>query len=210
MTGSMKDHWNKVYSSREVSKLGWYLEKPEHSLKLLSNCEINKDDPVLDVGVGASKFIDSLIENGYNNITAIDISEVALDKLKERIGEEKASKIEWIVDNITRPEHIDKLENIAVWHDRAVLHFLVDEAQQDAYFQTLKKVVRVNGYAIISAFSKEGAKKCSGLDVVNYDKEMIAEKLGDDFSLVESFDHTHIMPSGDHRPYVYTLFKRIK
>jgi len=62
---------------------------------------------------------------------------------------------------------------------------------------------------IIAIFSLEGAKKCSGLDVVNYDHTMISQFLGNEFELLEHFPYLHIQPSGGKRPYAYTLFKRI-
>ncbi len=208
MDSKMKEHWNKVYSTRDVDKLGWYEEIPEPSIRLLSKCHINKDESILDVGAGASTFIDYLINQGFSNIIAADISEIALNKLKERLGKEKASRVRWIVDDITQPIHIQNLRDISVWHDRAVLHFLLKEAHQQEYLSTLKKVIKRDGYIIIAAFSLEGAKKCSGLDVKNYDQNMLGKFLGEDFSLLEYFDYTHYMPSGEPRPYIYTLFQK--
>jgi len=207
MNHSMKQHWNEIYAALDVDELTWYEEIPEPSIKLLSKCNINKDETVLDIGAGASTFIDHLVNNGFKNIIAVDISDVALDKLKERLGKERASLIRWIVDDITQPVHIQDLRNVAVWHDRAVLHFLLGEDEQRTYLTTLKKVVRKGGYVIISAFSLKGAKKCTGLDVKNYDQDMLAKFLGDDFNLLEYFDHKFYMPSGE-RPYIYTLFQR--
>jgi ubiquinone/menaquinone biosynthesis C-methylase UbiE len=208
MDSSMKEHWDEIYEALDADELTWYEEIPEASIKLLSKCHINKDESILDVGVGASTFIDYLINQGFSNIIATDISEIALNKIKERLGEEKASLVRWIVDDITQPTHIQNLRNIAVWHDRAVLHFLLKENQQQMYLSTLKKVVKKGGYVIIAAFSLKGAKKCSGLNVKNYDQNMLAEFLGEDFSLLDSFDYTHYMPSREPRPYVYALFQR--
>lgn len=204
----MKEHWNKIYSMRDVNKLSWYEEIPEPSIRLLSKCRIKKDEFVLDVGAGASTFIDYLIDQGFSNIIATDISEIALNKLKERLGKEKASQIRWIIDDITQPIYIQNLRDISVWHDRAVLHFLLKEKQQREYLSTLKKVIKKGGYVIIAAFSLEGAKKCSGLDVKNYDQNMLAKFLGEEFSLLEYFDYIHYMPSGETRPYIYTLFQK--
>ncbi len=209
MDNQMKDHWNNIYQSRKVNTLGWYEKKPTPCLSLLAKCNIDKDDPVLDVGAGASTFIDSLLEEKYTNIIALDISKKALDKLKERLGKEKASKVKWIIDDITNPVYITKFENIAVWHDRAVLHFFLKESQIQTYFSTLKKVVRKGGYAVIAAFSLQGAKKCSGLNIKNYDCNMLTEYLGEEFRLIEAFDYTYCMPSGDTRPYIYTLFQKL-
>ncbi|VVB84890.1 Methyltransferase domain protein [uncultured archaeon] len=208
MNASMKEHWNEIYAALDADELTWYEEIPEASIKLLSGCHINKNDPILDVGAGASTFVDYLVNQGFRNIIATDISEIALDKLKERLGKEKTSRVRWIVDDITRPVHIRDLSDIAVWHDRAVLHFLLEENEQQEYLSTLKKVIRKGGYVIIAAFSLKGAKKCSGLNVKNYDQDMLAGFLGEDFSLLDHFDYTHHMPSGGPRPYIYTLFQK--
>ncbi len=208
MKASMKEHWNEIYEALDVDELTWYEEIPEPSIKLLSKCHINKDESILDVGAGASTFVDDLIDQGFRDIIAVDISEIALNKLKERLGKEKASLVRWIVDDITQPVHIQNLRDIAVWHDRAVLHFLLEENQQNMYLSMLKKVLKKGGYVIIAAFSLKGAKKCSGLDVKNYDQNMLANFLGEDFRLLEYFDYTYHMPSGKPREYVYTLFQK--
>jgi len=210
MNTSIKEHWNEIYTYLDADELTWYEEIPEACISLLSKCHINKNESVLDVGAGESTFIDYLVNQGFNNIIAVDISEIALNKLKARFGKEKASLVRWIVDDITQPVQTRDLSDIAVWHDRAVLHFLLDEKQQHAYLSTLKKVVKKDGYVIIATFSLKGAKKCSGLDVKNYDQNMLAKFLGEDFSLLEFFDYTHYMPSGEPRPYIYTLFQKNK
>ena len=204
----MREHWNKVYSSKDTKELGWYEETPEPFIKLFSKCRISKDAAILDVGAGTTTLIDFFIGSEYTNISVADISEVALEKLKERLGKEKSLLVKWIVDDLRQPKHINQLKDIALWHDRAVLHFMVEENQQKTYFATLKKVVQKSGYVIISAFSKEGAKKCSGLDVVNYDQNMLSERLGDDFELIVTFDYIYHMPSGNTRPFIYTLFQK--
>ena len=208
MNDSMREHWNDVYSSNAVDQLGWYEKTPTPSLELLLKCNATKDMTVLDVGTGASTFIDCLIEEGFTNIIATDISEMALSKLRERLGKETASLVRWIVDDITKPIHIQNLEGIDIWHDRAVLHFLVKDDERNAYLSTLKRVVKQGGYVIIATFSLKGARKCSGLDIRNYDENLLAELLGEDFELVEHFDYMYHMPSGEARPYIYTLFRR--
>ena len=208
MNNSMREHWNDVYSSKDVNQLGWYEKTPTPSLELLSKCNATKDMTILDVGTGASTFIDCLIEEGFTNIIATDISEMALSKLRERLGKETASLVRWIVDDITKPIHIQNLEGIDIWHDRAVLHFLVKDDERNAYLSTLKRVVKQGGYVIIATFSLKGASKCSGLDIGKYDENLLAELLGEDFELVEHFDSMYYMPSGEARPYIYTLFQR--
>jgi cyclopropane fatty-acyl-phospholipid synthase-like methyltransferase len=209
MNDAMKEHWDKVYLSNDTKELAWYEQTPKSSMKLLSKCHLGGNAAILDVGAGATTLVDFLISSGYENITVVDISEAALGKLKGRLGKEKSILVKWIVDDLRQPKHINQLKGIALWHDRAVLHFMVEENQQKTYFATLKKVVQKSGYVIISAFSKEGAKKCSGLDVVNYDQNMLSERLGDTFELIETFDYIYHMPSGNTRPFIYALFQRM-
>lgn len=204
---AMKEHWDNAYASRETSQLGWYEEKPACSIRLLDRCGLEKTDAILDVGAGASLFIDYLVGEGFQNVIAADISGAALDKLKERLGE-KARLARWVVDDVTNPAALLNLKDIALWHDRALLHFLLEDEQRAAYIATLKGVLKSGGYVIIGVFSLDGARKCSGLDLKNYDEKMLSDFLGGEFMLLESFSHTHQTPSGDERPYIYTLFQR--
>jgi|SRR5674476_55281 len=204
-----KNHWDKVYSKNDLDKLGWYEETPQPSLDLINSCNLNKDAAVLGVGSGASTLIKNLIHDSYSNIIVLDISKVALDRAKQLLTPEEAEKVKWIVDDITNPYNIIQIGSIDLWHDRTVLHFLIDVNQQKAYLETLKKVVRKDGFVIIAVFSLEGAKKCSGLDVKNYDHNMIEEYLGNNFKLLNHFPYLYKMSSGDIRPYIYTLFQRI-
>ena len=204
-----KNHWDKVYSKIDLDKLGWYEETPQPSLDLINSCNLNKDAAILDVGSGATTLIKNLIHDSYSNILALDISPVALDRAKQLLTPDEAAKVKWIVDDVTNPENLNQQGSIDLWHDRTVLHFLIEENQQKKYLETLKKVVRKEGFVIIAVFSRDGAKKCSGLNVKNYDQNMIKEFLGKDFKLLKHFPYLYKMPSGDIRPYVYTLFQRI-
>jgi len=205
-----KNHWNKVYSKSEINKLGWYEESPEPSIGLIKKGNLKNDAVILDVGSGVTTLIEKILEQGYNSIIATDISEIALSKAKEKLKTEKAKLVKWIVDDITNPEYLTEPGTIDLWHDRTMLHFLTEENQKDGYLSTLKGLVKVGGFVIIAVFSLEGAKKCSGLDVVNYDHTMISEFLGNEFDLLEHFPYLYIQPSGGERPYEYTLFRRTK
>ena len=109
---------------------------------------------------------------------------------------------------MTKPDLLYSLERVDLWHDRAVLHFFNDPADQLAYFDLLRKLIASNGYVIIAAFNLDGAEKCSGLQVYRYNRHMLQEQLGEGFSLIKAFDYTYRMPSGDTREYIYTLFQK--
>ena len=199
-------HWNKVYTNAEIENLGWYENDPKESLELIEKCKLNKNAAIFISGAGATTLVDELLERKYTNIIANDIAEAALISLKSRIGRSEAVK--FVIDDLTKPKKLQFLPKIDLWIDRAVLHFFLKEEEQKSYFDILKQLVKPKGFVIIASFSLEGAKKCSGLDVFNYNTDMIVNRLGNEFKLLTTFDHTYIMPSGGERPYVYTLFQR--
>lgn len=205
----LKLHWNKTYERAKIEKLGWYEENPEPSLRLIEHCNFDKKALILNVGAGATRLVDELLDEGYEHIIANDISASALDKLKLRLGE-RENKIHWVVDDLIQPTQLCNLEQVDLWHDRAVLHFFSDKKEQDTYFDLLRKLVKKNGFVIIATFNLDSATKCSGLPVFRYDKKMLQEKLGGDFELIEAFDYCYTMPKGETRKYIYTLFKRIE
>jgi len=203
-------HWNKTYDKNATEKLGWYEDKPEKSLQLIEKCELNKNAAILNVGAGSTTLIDELLKQEYTNLIANDLSSSAIEKLQERLGADR-HKVKWIIDDLTFPSELAKLENeIDLWHDRAVLHFFTGKYEQDAYFSLLRRLVKKNGYAIIAVFNLNGATKCSGLPVLRYDENMIHLKLGEDFELIDAFNHTYTQPSGNTRAFIYTLYKKIK
>lgn len=204
----LKSHWDKTYIQSNIEQLGWYEENPQPSLDLISKCNLSKDSSILNVGVGATTLIEKLLTQGYENLIANDISSTAIGKLKARLGDKKSKEVLWITDNLIHPKELNKLEPIDLWHDRAVLHFFTEVDEQNTYFDLLKKLVRKEGHVIIATFNQNAETKCSGLPVFRYDEEMIREKLGNDFELIEAFNYTYVMPSKNTREYVYTLFKR--
>jgi cyclopropane fatty-acyl-phospholipid synthase-like methyltransferase len=202
-----RTHWNSVYVKSPIEKLGWYEEDPEPSLRLIEKCNLNMNDIILNVGTGTSTLIDELLKKGYENIIANDLSSQALETLKSRLGK-KNNEVRWIVDDLTQPNELAKLEPIDLWHDRAVLHFFTNEKDRKIYFALLNKLVKANGYVIIAAFNLQGAEKCSGLPVFRYNANMLLNALGSSFEMIESFNYTYTMPSGDTREYIYTLFRK--
>lgn len=201
-----KEHWDKVYSNSEVNKLGWYEEIPQPSIKLIEKCNLKKNSVILDVGTGATSLIPYLLEKDYTNIIALDISEEVIKKTSQGLKSEDANKVKWVIDDIANPKLLN--EKVDLWHDRTVLHFLIDEKQQEGYLTTLNRIVKPGGYVIIAVFSLAGAKKCSGLDVKNYNEQMISKFLGNEYELLDNFYYIYVQPSGNERPFVYTLFKR--
>ena len=201
----LAEHWDKTYLKSPEEKLGWYETDLAPTLNLVAKANLKKSAKILIAGAGSTNLVDSLIDSGYDQLLASDISAVALKNLESRIGHEK---IVFLVDDLTKPSHLLDINPVDLWIDRAVLHFFITNEEQDIYFDLLNKKVKSQGYVILAEFNLNGATKCSGLPVHRYSKEMLQEKMEPEFKLVESFDYNYIMPSGEQRPYIYTLFKK--
>jgi SAM-dependent methyltransferase len=226
MNQQAQKHWNKVYNTRETETLGWYEEQPNPSLDLVESCHLDRHSVIFNAGAGSSFLIDALLDKGYQDIVACDISEAALDKLKERLGPERAKKVRWVTDDLTNSRILTGSDvmtvsdvmtgsdvtigkhSVDLWHDRAVLHFFTTVKEQDAYFNLLDKLLKPGGYTIIAAFSLDGADMCSGLPVHRYSADMLENRMGPGYSLLEQLEYTYHTPSGNPRPYIYTLFRK--
>lgn len=201
-------HWNAAYQKSPITNLGWYEENPAPSLELIDVCNLPKEALIFNAGAGATTLISELLKKGYVNIVVNDIAAAALAELESHLPPYKNTHIQFVTDDLTNPSELLKLKNVDLWHDRAVLHFFTEEKQQNVYFDLLKGALKPKGFVILAEFNLEGAKKCSGLDVFNYNEEMLQERLGSDFELLKSFNYTYIQPSGNTREYVYTLFQK--
>ena len=204
---NFKYHWNKAYKNSKKENLGWFENDITESFKLIQKCELSKNSIIFNAGAGESLLIKELQKHGYSNIIINDISDVAIEKLKSSL--DKANGLNFIVDDLTYPVKLLKIEKVDLWHDRAVLHFFINLNQQEAYFNLLKQKVKSGGYVIFSEFALNGAKKCCGLEILNYDNNMFQNNLGDDFQLIDTYNYLYAHPSnGNTRKYIYSLFKR--
>ncbi|HLV15069.1 MAG TPA: methyltransferase domain-containing protein [Xanthomarina sp.] len=203
----LKSHWDKAYN-KEDNQLGWFEETPTQTMQLVEACQLKKDATILNVGAGTTNLIEALLDAGYTNLIANDLSEVALQKLQSRIKESHNYDLKAIADDITNPSDLQNLQNIDLWIDRAVLHFFLKEEEQTAYFNLINNILAKKAFVLIAVFALDGAEKCCGLDLKRYNVEMLQNKLGESFKLVNSFNYTFINPFGGERPYVYSLFQK--
>lgn len=204
---SLQKHWDTTYSTNENNKLGWFEATAEPTLSMIKQCNLSKNARLLNVGAGSTILIEELVALEYKNVIASDLSAESLKNLQSRMASKKEA-VDWIIDDITNPKILSELKPVDLWNDRAVLHFFTKPEDQDTYFKLLKKLIKPLGYVIIAVFNTEGATKCCGLPVQRYNKEMLEEKLGNEFKLIDTFNYIYTNPFGDDRPYVYTLFKK--
>jgi SAM-dependent methyltransferase len=199
-----KQHWENVYQNKSPHEVSWFQAVPELSLRLMSSAGVGLDEPVIDVGGGASKLVDALYDAGYSDISVLDVSSAALVHAQNRLGN-KANNINWYEQDIT---HFVPPKQFALWHDRAVFHFLTHQADRDSYIAVLKKALKPGGHLIIMAFATDGPVKCSGLEIVQYDTTKLINALGPGFDLVEDGYEIHKTPVGNQQKFAYFMFSR--
>ncbi|WP_183249110.1 trans-aconitate 2-methyltransferase [Bradyrhizobium sp. cir1] len=198
-----RTHWENVYATKGEAEVSWYQDSPEISLAMIRAANADHDAAIIDIGGGASRLVDALLQDGYRRLTVLDLSANALDVAKKRIGQ-AASTIDWIVaDAMTwRPTR-----TYDVWHDRAAFHFLTDPDDRAAYVERLRSAVSPGGQVIIATFAPDGPEKCSGLPVQRHDSASLAAELGPAFELVETRSETHHTPWHSTQAFQFSRFK---
>jgi hypothetical protein len=200
-----KSHWDSAYATKG-DDVSWYQPNPGRSLEMIAAAAPMRGASIIDVGAGASRLVDNLLDFGYTDVTLLDVSEVALDATRRRLGG-VSGKVSWIAADITSWQP-DRSRD--VWHDRAVFHFLTDEAAQNAYLSALKQGTRLGSAIILFTFALTGPAKCSGLPVQRYSAETLADRLGPDFSLYTNGTERHPTPFGTTQDFTYAGFRRCR
>jgi SAM-dependent methyltransferase len=202
-TDGFKKHWESIYETRALTEVSWYQATPALSHELIRATGVTDAAPIIDVGGGASLLVDVLQQAGFRDLTVLDISAAALERVRERLGL-RASAITLIDADVTEYQ---PSRQFVVWHDRAVFHFLTDATERDRYKATLRRALTPGGHVIIATFALDGPLRCSGLEVVRYNASSLTEELGKGFALVESREEEHVTPSGKRQAFLYCRFR---
>jgi SAM-dependent methyltransferase len=198
-----KQHWENVYRNKSPLEVSWYQQEPVLSLSLIARTQLPPDAPIIDVGGGSSTLVDKLYDEAYTDISVLDISGSALTHAKNRLAN-KADKVHWYETDVTRFKPPRKF---ALWHDRAVFHFLTNRADRESYINVLKQALEPRGHLIIMTFAIDGPRKCSGFDIVQYDADKLTAELGPGFKLVETGHKIHHTPAGNQQKFAYFRFR---
>ena len=197
-----KKHWETVYETKNPDQVSWTQESPKTSLDFIHSFGLQKTAKIIDIGGGDSKLVDYLLDEGFENVTVLDISAKSLEKAKDRLGE-KANKVNWIVSDITEFEPNMTFD---VWHDRATFHFLTTTEQISKYIKTARK--SVNGFLTIGTFSKNGPEKCSGLEIKQYNEDELTLELKNGFDKIKCVTEDHLTPFDTTQNFLFCSFKR--
>lgn len=198
------NRWEDVYQRKDEAETSWYEDRPQVSLDLIAATGATIDAAIVDVGAGASRLVDCLLDQGFRRITVLDQSDAALARVRARLPVDVP--VDRVVANVLdwQPSgHFD------VWHDRAAFHFLTDAADQEAYLRVMGQALVPGGHAIIGTFAPDGPERCSGLPVARYDATLLAERLGPGYRLIRSLMHDHVTPWGSVQRFHFGLFRKI-
>jgi hypothetical protein len=197
-----KNHWETVYETKNPDQVSWTQEVPKTALDFIATFGLTKKSKIIDIGGGDSKLVDYLLNEGYEDITVLDISAKALEKSQNRLGD-RAKSVNWIVSDITAFEPKTTYD---IWHDRATFHFLTTKEQVSKYMETARK--SVNGYLIIGTFSENGPTKCSGLDIKQYNEETLTKEFNNGFDKIGCVTEDHLTPFNTKQNFIFCSFKR--
>ena len=199
-----KAHWENVFATKHETEVSWFQEKPETSIQFFLENNISKDANIIDIGGGDSYLIDSLLELGYTNLFLLDISENAIERIKNRLGS-KASTVTFIASDILdfKPE-----TTFDVWHDRASFHFLTTDNDIKTYKNLVSNSISENGFMFLGTFSENGPLKCSGLEIKQYSEERCEAIFEAAFSKVNCFLENHKTPFDTTQNFIFCTFKK--
>lgn len=205
MNKSNEEHWNYIYTHKLPNEVSWTQQKPEPSMQLIRNLNLPKSAAIIDIGGGDSKLVDALLEDGFENITVLDISAQALERAQKRLGK-KSSAVAWIVSDILSFKPHQQYD---LWHDRAAFHFLTGDSEIDQYTNLVNQWA--TGYLVIGTFSDKGPDKCSGLTIKKYSPSALEQQFsGNGFELVQCFIEDHTTPFNTVQHFTFCSFKRVE
>ncbi|MEI7841737.1 MAG: class I SAM-dependent methyltransferase [Gallionellaceae bacterium] len=202
---SGKNHWENVYTSKASDAVSWFQPHADLSLDIIKGTGVEKTASIIDVGGGASTLVDDLLNNGYQDITVLDLSAAALTTAHRRLGKQ-GDNVQWLEADITNIEL--PAQRYDIWHDRAVFHFLTDPAQRARYVQKVLNSVKLGGHVIVATFAEDGPLQCSGLPVMRYSPGELHDQFGAAFVLLKHQKEAHHTPSGAVQQFTYCYCRR--
>ena len=199
-----KEHWENVFTTKQETEVSWFQPYPKTSIEFVKLFNLPFDANIIDIGGGDSHFVDALLEEGYQNIWVLDISENALSRAKKRLGE-KANKVNWVVSDII---DFNPTVTFDFWHDRAAFHFLTTEENINKYVGIAEKGIKANGILVLGTFSETGPTKCSGLEIKQYSETSMSSRFELSFDRVKCITEEHQTPFNTTQNFLFCSFKK--
>ena len=198
------EHWEHVYATKPTTEASWFQRQPEVSLRLIESLASGTESAIIDVGAGSSLLVDRLLARDFSDLTVLGISHHVIDEVRQRLGE-NAATVNTVCHDLLRwvPDR-----QFDIWHDRAVLHFLVEPSERDRYVKIAERAVREQGALVIGTFAEDGPTQCSGLPVARYSVEDLAELFSTSFMLATHEREQHVTPAGVVQPFAWVVLRR--
>jgi trans-aconitate methyltransferase len=201
-----KNHWENIYQTKELKDVSWFQPTPETSLDFFKQFKVSTNAKVIDIGGGDSFLVDHLLDMGYQDISVLDISEAAIERAKQRLGD-KAKNVKWIIADAATFKPAEKYD---FWHDRAAFHFLTDEQEISNYLKTAQENINPTGVLVIGTFSEQGPKKCSGIEIKQYSETTMTDRLKKFFEKIKCITVDHITPFDTIQNFVFCSFRKLQ
>lgn len=203
MQTDLQQHWQQIYQTKKAEEVSWTERVPGTSLSFIKGLDLPKDAAIIDIGGGDSRLAECLLDEGYTDITVLDISEESLERARKRLGD-RAGSIKWVISDVRdfRPERV-----YAVWHDRAAFHFLLNDEDVEAYRTLVEKWA--TGYLVVGTFSENGPKKCSGLPVRQYSIQQLSELFRNRFKKIRCRHVQHRTPANALQEFTFCLMQHL-
>ena len=199
-----KQHWEKVYQFRTLEEFSWYQPKPDIAIHFLKLFQVSRSARIIDIGGGDTLLVDYLLEQGFERVSVLDISETAIERAHQRLGA-KANQVEWIVSDVVdfQPDR-----TYDFWHDRAAFHFLTDVSEVNQYLANANRSISSAGAMVIGTFSESGPTKCSGIEIEQYSEQTMTALMVENFAKVKCFETTHVTPSNVNQNFMFCGFRK--
>lgn len=198
-----KQHWEQIYRVKATERLNWYQQRPVIVLDWIRELDLPVDARIIDIGAGDSLLADHLLDMGFTDISLLDISPLALERVADRLGE-YGKKLHLFEEDVL---DFDPREAFQLWHDRAAFHFFRKKEEIDRYVELVGRAVVPGGHMILGTYSDEGPVTCSGLDVQRYSADALQELFGADYEPKSWVAVDHVTPAGGTQSFIYCLFR---
>ncbi len=199
----LTQHWDEVYATRESSELSWFQSDPAVSRRLVESLA-TPSTAVVDVGAGDSTLVDHLVASGFSDVTLVDLSSVALERVRQRLGPRPGVHV--VTGDVLRWR---PARPYGLWHDRAVFHFLVDPRDQRRYVEAAAGAVGPSGALVLGCFDQHGPEQCSGLAVARHSAAVVAAIFESAFTLEECEREVHRTPAGVAQSFTWVVLRRV-
>jgi len=201
-----KKHWENIYQTKKINEVSWFQPTPQTSLDFIKLFNVPITAKIIDIGGGDSLLADHLLDLDYQDITVLDISEAALDRARQRLGD-RATRVKWIAADAAIFKPTEKYD---FWHDRATFHFLTQEQEISNYLDTAQKSIKQTGILVIGTFSEKGPKKCSGIEIKQYSETTMTERLKLFFKKIKCIAIDHKTPFDTIQNFVFCSFRKLE